>query len=75
MSDHLTAPWLPGVVDALNEYQTAGWMHEYTCGNDGHEVHVALVATTDGWVCPECPYTQTWAHAWSAQPCPWEEPQ
>ena len=60
------APWTPDQVDALNEYQRAGWFHPYTCakrdehpGNEG-----VLIATPDGWVCPveSCDYTQTWAH-------------
>lgn len=53
-------PWNDEYVRGLNEYQQAGWMHPYTCGNDSR--HALLVATTDGWVCPDCDYTQTWAH-------------
>jgi hypothetical protein len=34
--------------------------HEYTCGNDSS--HKILVATEKGWHCPDCDYTQNWAH-------------
>ena len=57
----VNAPWSQDIVDRLNAHQSAGYVHEYTCGNCGH----ALTATTDGWVCESpkpCNYTQSWAH-------------
>ena len=58
-------PWTDEQVQGLNEYQEAGWFHPYTCGSDSHEHHVNLRATPNGWVCPECPYTQGWAWGWT----------
>lgn len=58
----------PEEVSNLNEYQQAGVMHPFTCGsgNRTDEHHLdgegMLVATEDGWICPYCPYTQSWAH-------------
>lgn len=67
MTEHqqLIPPWDDETVKALNEYQQAGWMHPYTCGNTHHLHSVTLVAHTDGWHCPECEYTQQWAHTWT----------
>jgi len=50
-------PWTDQEVADLNWYQQSGW-HEYTCNSDG--CRNALVATTDGWVCPACGYKQQW---------------
>jgi len=70
--------WSEDVVKTLNEYQTSGKFHPYTCGTpdcgrtklcvnwrgDQHEVFFRseLVATTNGWICPNCDYTQDWYH-------------
>jgi hypothetical protein len=51
--------WTPEQVAALNRYQEQGQFHPYTCG--GAECREVLYATEDGWKCPKCPYTQTWA--------------
>ena len=45
-------------VKNLNDYQNAGVMHPFTCEN-GCGV---LIATNEGWHCPECGYRQYWAH-------------
>jgi len=63
------APWTAEQVSALNEYQQSGWMHPYTCGNRDVVNHLMrgerdlgiLIATTEGWVCRDCYYTQNWA--------------
>ena len=63
------APWSDEQVEALNDYQQAGWMHPFTCGRcrdadtrwPSPDQHL-LVATNDGWTCPACDYTQDWAH-------------
>lgn len=61
------APWTTEQVAALNRWQ-AGPMHPFTCFNWGDGSHRwatdlgVLVATEQGWVCPDCNYTQDWAH-------------
>jgi hypothetical protein len=57
------APWTPEQVHALNAFQTRGGMHPFTCGDDRHGVVKILVATEQGWRCPdeECNYRQDWA--------------
>lgn len=62
MSDKITAPWKGWYVDALNRWQRAGFVHEFTCKNDHGELDRTLVATVNGWICPHCDYTQKWAH-------------
>lgn len=58
----MKAPWTAEQVDALNRFQTAGFMHPFTC--PGHEGggERTLVATRNGWICCHCDYTQDWAH-------------
>jgi hypothetical protein len=67
----IAAPFTPAQVLRLNEQQTLGWVHPYTCGrcrdNDPAwplEDEHPLTATTTGWVCPTCDYTQDWAWWW-----------
>lgn len=66
-------PWTAEQVEALNRFQQSGRFHPFTCGNRLSESHRQyardhggdvgqLVATTDGWICPVCDYTQDWAH-------------
>lgn len=60
------APWTPEEVVALNRWQS-GPFHPFTCPHrrDGHRTTTdigVLVATERGWVCPDCGYTQDWAH-------------
>jgi hypothetical protein len=62
------APWDGAQVDNLNDFQ---WMNiefpPYTCDRcNGEDEDRALVATTDGWVCPGCNYTQNWASEYAA---------
>jgi hypothetical protein len=61
------APFTEEQVSNLNQYQSAGVMHPFTCG-EAHKGEVLLVATTGGWVCadPSCDYTQDWAHGFMA---------
>lgn len=58
----LRAPWTQDQVDALNAYQHLGAFHPYTCLQPHEGTARYLVATTEGWVCTQCPYTQNWAH-------------
>lgn len=49
-------------------------MHPFTCANrsEGHPFrdgdYGVLVATVDGWTCPDCDYTQDWAHTFMLDP-------
>lgn len=65
MSDVFT----PDEVENLAHNQTSGAVHPFTCPNRGDGNHRdaygdlgALVASTRGWICPFCDYTQDWAH-------------
>jgi hypothetical protein len=58
----IEAPWTDDQVKGLNRWQQAGHVHEFTCPND-HEGLRVLIAQKDGWHCPSCAYTQTWAWA------------
>lgn len=62
--DSIVAPWTEDQVRELNRYQQAGFMHPFTCGGD--ECREVLVATENGWKCPNCDYTQNWAHPFMA---------
>ena len=62
MMSKITAPWDTKTVDALNRWQRAGFVHEFTCRNEHPGADRALVATVNGWICPHCTYTQDWAH-------------
>lgn len=53
------APWTDEQVGALARRQRAP-LHPYTCERHSD---TALTPTRDGWLCPECGYTQDWAHA------------
>lgn len=78
--DRIDAPWTPEQVAALNAFQEAKNAHPFTCGNRSDPGHVdtrpardlgQLVATQDGWVCPDgCGYQQDWAYAMMLDPVP-----
>lgn len=83
MSESIKAPWTPEQVSKLNEWQTCGHVHPFTCGGErGDVAHIAyslssnqmdegvLVATESGWVCPACSYKQDWAHDFMFTGCP-----
>lgn len=62
-------PFTADEVVNLNAHQTNGRLHPFTCPNRGDGEHRelngdlgALFATTRGWICPFCDYTQSWAH-------------
>ena len=73
MSDKIIAPFTEEQVINLNNYQTKGKFHPFTCcGHNGcnrmaQTNEGLLVATTDGWICPCEKYTQDWAHAFMAE--------
>ena len=54
------APWSPDIVQGLNRQQKSGVIHPYTCGDE--KCRAILIATTDGWICSKCNYTQDWFH-------------
>lgn len=57
----IVAPWDKAQVDCLNAYQQSDLMHPFTCGAD--PCRAVLLATADGWICPECgEWKQNWAH-------------
>lgn len=66
----IVAPWSDATVQELNQYQVSGLMHPFTCRNDHSGEESFLLATRDGWICPEddCTYTQDWAHSFMADP-------
>lgn len=69
MSARVETPWTESQVTALNLYQSAGFMHPYTCGTKekhGPGAEENLLATPSGWICLSCDYRQYWAHAFSA---------
>lgn len=59
--DRIHAPWTPEQVEALNQWQQAGYVHPFTCRGD-HDGARELIATEDGWLCPTCEDRQLWAH-------------
>ena len=64
----LTAPFTPQLVAELNEYQRQAEIlghHPYTCVTHSD---LSLIATTEGWICLQCDYKQTWA--WSGARSP-----
>jgi hypothetical protein len=68
MPDIIKAPFSQVQVFFLNKFQETRRFHPFTCGGDGCRAN--LVATTDGWRCPNCDYTQDWAHDFMAKPLP-----
>lgn len=64
MSAQITAPWTDQQVESLNEFQVSGVMHPFTCHR--HPAERLLMARPEGWECPSCDYTQTWAYLYMA---------
>lgn len=71
--------WTSEQVENLNNYQRYGRVHPFTCRNRDRSTHPeqpefgdfgVLRATTQGWVCDSCQYTQNWAHDWMMKPLP-----
>lgn len=61
----LNAPWTQQQVDAINEFQKLGFVHEFTCGEHSD---VPLHACSSEMYCsvPHCGYSQTWVHDFMA---------
>lgn len=75
--EDLVAPWDFETVKQLNHYQVSGDFHPFTCPESPHDGQPkqSLVATADGWICPDCSYTQQWAHRFMADPDRFSGPQ
>lgn len=78
----MEAPFTEEQTAHLNNWQSAGYVHPFTCCSAGSEKHCQrrngegegiLIATEVGWVCPCGEYKQDWAHDHMAQPLP-EDP-
>lgn len=50
-------PWSEETINNLNASQEREDRHPYTCGKNSDHI---LIATAEGWKCPECGYTQDW---------------
>lgn len=73
-----TVPWSQELCQRLNAHQQDPSVHPYTCATSNcgeivdcldwqgkpHEVFFrsVLTATTNGWRCDRCNYTQNWCH-------------
>ena len=73
----IEAPWTLDQVRALNNWQVSLDFHPFTCGKRQLSPHRTslgdagvLIAQPQGWVCLDCDYTQTWAHAIMFEPPP-----
>lgn len=60
------APWTAAEVSALTRWQS-GPSHPFTCPHRSTDHRTTtdlgvLLATEQGWVCPDCDYRQDWAH-------------
>lgn len=62
-SKQIFAPFTDEQVEGLNKYQHSGAFHEFNCGGKNHpkDSDKILIATNEGWICPNCNYTQKWA--------------
>lgn len=61
----IRAPFTFEQVDVLNRFQAMGdRFHPFTCEHWHGEPAERrnLIATTRGWICRYCDYTQNWAH-------------
>ncbi|EGQ61236.1 hypothetical protein GGI1_05331 [Acidithiobacillus sp. GGI-221] len=78
MSEIIVDPWTEEQVEKLNRLQRGElYGHPYTCPNRGDTPHHdngndkgCLLATKNGWLCPDCGYTQNWAHKSSLNALP-----
>lgn len=65
----IKAPFSTAQVNSINEFQEAGVVHPFTCGDDecrAKNSSAVLVADEGGLKCPCCPYTQDWVHDYMA---------
>lgn len=64
----IEAPFSAEQVRLLNAYQSNGVFSPYCCVRPHSGMGRLLVATTEGWSCPSCDFTQNWAHEFMADP-------
>lgn len=58
-------PWSEEEVKSLNDFQEAQPLHPFTHSSDDGDDEELLIATSDGWRCPNHPdYDQDWAWPW-----------
>ena len=65
-------PWTAEQVSALDTFQTADYIHPFTCKEEHPGCDRRLIPTPGGWICPHCDYTQDWCHDWMFET--WTEP-
>lgn len=67
VKDQVHVPFSADEVASLNAYQTSGFFHPFTCGEDNCH-GIRLIAATNGWHCASqaCDYHQLWAHTFMA---------
>lgn len=58
-SSKIKTPFTEEQIKKLNIQQNSGRVHPYTCGNV--DCRAILIATEEGWICPNCDYKQNWA--------------
>lgn len=66
-SNNLKSDFSEETVKRLNEFQNIEFYHPYTCDRNSPNCQVkendgALIATTEGWICPCGDYKQNWHH-------------
>lgn len=69
MINKIIAPFSSDQVARLNEFQSLGFVHPFTCGGaycvrSDRDDGGVLIATPDGWQCPCGKYRQDWAHGY-----------
>jgi hypothetical protein len=70
----IKVPFTDEQVEALNKFQTLGYMYEFTCMrykgcNCSDENNWGLLtATNEGWICPCGKYKQDWAWEFMTHP-------
>jgi hypothetical protein len=75
------SPWSNEQVANMNEFQTNGRLHPFTCPNRGDGKHPerngdhgTLRATNECLVCDDCEYKQYWAHDFMVEIQPGQYP-
>lgn len=66
----IKAPWTDEQVEKLNDFQTCGRVHPFTCPGNSRCPQLKLTATNEGWVCACGEYKQNWAHSFMARGAP-----
>lgn len=70
------APWTAWQVANLIRWQGDQRVHPFTCGKEMHDNPMGsyeLIPTPGGWICPQCDFTQDWAHSFMTGD--WDHPR